>query len=93
MFQPPATPAAKSRVSKVSYTVKKGDTLESIAQRYKVSVDDLRRWNTIGRLSAGQKLSIQVTTTATASSKKTTARKSPAKNGKRVSVSMKPPAR
>jgi len=41
------------------HTVKAGETLATIAGRYRVSIDDLRRWNRIGRLSAGQKLSVQ----------------------------------
>jgi LysM repeat protein len=41
--------------------VKQGETLPVIAQRYRVSVDDLRRWNQIGRLAAGQKLTVMVT--------------------------------
>jgi len=57
VFRPPQMP--EPRMQKVLYTVKKGDTLPSIAQRYRVSVDDIRRWNTIGRLAAGQKLAIQ----------------------------------
>jgi len=40
--------------------VQRGDTLPRIAQRYKVSTDDLRTWNQIGRLAAGQHLVIQV---------------------------------
>jgi hypothetical protein len=43
----------------LTHTVKHGETLPGIAQRYRVSVEDLRRWNRIGRLSAGQKLTIQ----------------------------------
>jgi len=42
-----------------THTVKLGETLPSIAQRYRVSIDDLRSWNKIGRLSVGQKLTIQ----------------------------------
>jgi LysM repeat protein len=42
-------------------TVKQGETLPVIAKRYRVSVDDLRRWNQIGRLAAGQKLTVLVT--------------------------------
>ena len=42
-----------------SYTVERGDTLPRIASRYRVSVGDLRRWNKIGRLTVGQKLTIQ----------------------------------
>jgi membrane-bound lytic murein transglycosylase D len=57
VFRPP--PAPEPRTRRVVYTVKKGDTLPAIAQRYRVSSDDLRRWNQIGRLAAGQKLVIQ----------------------------------
>jgi len=63
IFQPPITPAieARSRTPTiVRHVVKRGDTLPSIAQQYKVSVDDLRRWNSVGRLAAGQQLVIQV---------------------------------
>jgi len=57
VFQPPAVPEPRTR--KVVHTVKKGDTLPVIAQHYRVSTEDLRRWNQIGRLAAGQKLVIQ----------------------------------
>jgi membrane-bound lytic murein transglycosylase D len=57
VFQPPPVPEARAR--KVVHTVKKGDTLPAIAQRYRVSTEDLRRWNQIGRLTAGQKIVIQ----------------------------------
>ena len=60
MFQPPAAPEVRSATRKLSYTVKRGDTLPAIAQRYKVSTDDLRKWNQIGRLTVGQRLVIQV---------------------------------
>ncbi len=60
MFRPPASPEARTAVRKVSYTVQRGDTLPRIAQRYKVSTDDLRTWNQIGRLAAGQHLVIEV---------------------------------
>ena len=56
VFQPPAAP--EPRLRKVVHTVRKGDTLLAIARRYRVSTDDLRRWNPIGRLAAGQKLVI-----------------------------------
>jgi membrane-bound lytic murein transglycosylase D len=55
VFQPPPEP----RMRKLTHTVKKGDTLPTVAQRYRVSIDDLRRWNQIGRLAVGQKLVIQ----------------------------------
>jgi len=56
MYAPPIAVAGPRRFS---HTVKAGETLPGIARRYRVSVDDLRRWNKIGRLSAGQKLTIQ----------------------------------
>ena len=49
------------------HTVKTGETLPGIAARYKVAVDDLRRWNKdkVGRLASGQKLVIQTKGTPT----------------------------
>jgi len=77
MFQPPSTPETRMAVRKVGYTVQRGDTLPKIAQRYKVSVDDLRRWNDIGRLAAGQRLVIQVQQAAPAKSAKPAKKKYP----------------
>jgi membrane-bound lytic murein transglycosylase D len=54
-----APPLAVSGPRRFTHTVKAGETLPGIAGRYRVSVEDLRRWNKIGRLSAGQKLTIQ----------------------------------
>jgi membrane-bound lytic murein transglycosylase D len=70
MFQPPPAREGSMAVRKLSYTVKRGDTLPSIAQRYKVSAEDLRRWNQIGRLTAGQRLVIQVPQASPAKSAK-----------------------
>jgi membrane-bound lytic murein transglycosylase D len=59
--------AAPERVastdSKVSYRVRRGDTLSTIARRFEVSVRDLQAWNNMGRstaLRAGQFLTIHV---------------------------------
>jgi membrane-bound lytic murein transglycosylase D len=82
MFRPPALPEARTAIRKVSYTVQRGDTLPRIAQRYKVSTDDLRTWNQIGRLATGQHLEIQVRQTGPVKSAKS------AKN-KRVSKAKK----
>jgi membrane-bound lytic murein transglycosylase D len=60
MYQPPPAREMRMGVRKLSYTVKHGDTLTTIAQRYKVSTDDLRKWNQIGRLVVGQRVVIQV---------------------------------
>lgn len=51
----------KSKPKKMTYTVRRGDSLFSIAVRYKVTVTQLKKWNNIqkGRdLQAGQKLVI-----------------------------------
>jgi membrane-bound lytic murein transglycosylase D len=55
-----APPIPVSGPRKFVHTVKVGETLASIAARYRVSQDDLRRWNKIGRVTAGQKLTVQV---------------------------------
>jgi membrane-bound lytic murein transglycosylase D len=59
-----APPIPVSGPRSFSHTVKLGETLPGIAQRYRVSVEDLRRWNRIGRLAAGQKLSVQTGSSA-----------------------------
>ena len=61
-----APPIAVSGPRIFSHTVKVGETLPGIAGRYRVSVADLRRWNKIGRLTAGQKLTIQTKATGKA---------------------------
>jgi len=66
MYAPPI-PVAGPR--KFVHTVKPGETLPAIASRYRVSVEDLRRWNKIGRLAAGQKLTIHTKATPARSSK------------------------
>ena len=60
MYQPPPAREVRMSLRKISYTVKRGDTLPAIAQQFKVSADDLRKWNKIGRLTAGQRLVIEV---------------------------------
>ena len=56
---------SRTETRKVVHTVQRGETLPAIAAKYKVSVDDLRRWNTIGRLFAGQKVTIEQEVAAT----------------------------
>ena len=63
LFQPPPTPPIRARPKaprQLVHVIEKGDTLATIAQHYRVSVDDLRRWNKIGRLAAGQRLQIKI---------------------------------
>lgn len=57
MYAPP-TPVVAAGM--LVHTVRRGETLYSIARHYQVTPDDLRRWNPMGRiLQAGQKLRIQ----------------------------------
>ncbi len=63
-FQHPLQKTAKRRIS---YTVRSGDSLASISQRFKISLSDLQRWNKNklrGKyLKPGQRLKIYVNTT------------------------------
>ena len=57
MYAPPIPQYGKARAVHV---VKKGDTLGSIAKRYRVSVASLKAWNQVGRvLQVGQKIYIR----------------------------------
>lgn len=60
MYRPPPASAPRATLRKINYTVRRGDTLLAIARRYRVSAEDLRRWNHVGRLRAGQRLAIEV---------------------------------
>jgi len=90
-FTPPVAEApapsrneTRAQATKV-HVVKKGETLFSIARQYDVSVDDLKRWNTLGRaMAVGTKLT--VTSPAAASAGKNVAAAN-ASNG-RVSATL-----
>ena len=56
MYAPPIPVTTR----KVFHTVKKGETLNSIAKRYKVSVEDLKRWNGVSNAVAGKTLAVEV---------------------------------
>jgi membrane-bound lytic murein transglycosylase D len=56
MYAPPIPVTTR----RVFHTVKKGETLASIAGRYKVSVEDLKRWNGVSQASAGKTLALEV---------------------------------
>jgi len=51
----------QGNVKKVRYTVRRGDTLESIARKFDVERDDLQRWNKItgSHIVPGNKLTVQ----------------------------------
>jgi membrane-bound lytic murein transglycosylase D len=57
MYGPPIPQHGPARAVHV---VKRGDTLSSIAKRYRVSVASLKSWNQLGRhLQIGQKVYIR----------------------------------
>jgi membrane-bound lytic murein transglycosylase D len=60
-------PGPADRLQSVTYTVRSGDSLYVIAQRFNVAVADLRRWNNIAEgsyLQPGQRLRVRVDVTA-----------------------------
>jgi membrane-bound lytic murein transglycosylase D len=62
----PSVPATDARVRKVNYTVRKGDSLARIAQKFRVSVSQLADWNRLDVdkfLRPGQKLVMYVDVT------------------------------
>lgn len=62
---PVVTPIKENKV--ISHTVRRGETLNSIATQYGVTVDDIMNWNKMSstRLNAGQRLKIGGTTGTT----------------------------
>jgi len=72
------------------YRVNRGDTLSTIAARYAVSQQDLRRWNNLGQksLRAGQQLRI----TSDLAPNAATARRATGGKSKAVPVKVKAPA-
>jgi membrane-bound lytic murein transglycosylase D len=57
----PVPPAAAPSAHTVMYTARRGDTLVSIADRFGVSLDQLRRWNKLPpgtRVNGGQRLHV-----------------------------------
>jgi membrane-bound lytic murein transglycosylase D len=61
MYAPPIPVSTK----KIFHTVKPGETLTSIATHYRVSVEDLKRWNGISQATAGRKIALEVRATPT----------------------------
>lgn len=55
-----AQPVVKRKSRQQTYTVKKGDNLGDIADRYEVDIDDLKRWNQLNltTIQPGQELII-----------------------------------
>ena len=59
MYAPPIPVTTR----RVFHTVKKGETLTSIANRYRVSVEDIKRWNGVSNAVAGKTLALEVRST------------------------------
>ncbi len=56
MYAPPIPVS----VRKIFHSIRTGETLASIARRYGVSVEDIRRWNPLSRFSAGRSIVLEV---------------------------------
>ena len=54
--------STQSRSKKIYYTVKRGDSLSEIAEKYRTSVKNIKKWNGLrnDRILVGQKLKIWV---------------------------------
>jgi membrane-bound lytic murein transglycosylase D len=58
--------AAANRVREITYVVRRGDSLSSIARRFRVTVDELVKWNSGAGgkyLQPGQRLKMRVDVT------------------------------
>jgi membrane-bound lytic murein transglycosylase D len=56
MYAPPIP----VRTRRIFHTVRVGETFASVARKYAVAIEDLKRWNRIARLTAGQRLAIEI---------------------------------
>jgi membrane-bound lytic murein transglycosylase D len=51
-------------VRRIFHTVRQRETLAAIASKYRVSVEDLKRWNGVTQAVAGRKLMLEVRATS-----------------------------
>ncbi len=56
MYAPPIPVAMK----RIFHTVKRGETAASVARRYGIAAEDLKRWNPGARFTAGTKVAVEV---------------------------------
>ncbi len=59
MYAPPVPVTTR----KIFHTVKRGETLASIAAKHKVAVEDLKRWNGVSQAVPGRTLAVEVRAT------------------------------
>ena len=77
----------KTYRKKLTYRVRKGDSLWKIARRYKVKVADIQRWNGLGRRTAlkpGQRLKLYAKTKRKSPKKRTWMAKQTSRGSKKV---------
>ena len=60
MYAPPIPVTTR----RLFHSVKPGETLTSIANKYRVSAEDLKRWNGVSTATAGRKLAVEVRSAA-----------------------------
>ena len=54
----------RQNIQALRYTVRKGDSLSRIADRFNVRISDIKRWNRIGKyLQPGQKIKLYIDVT------------------------------
>ena len=60
--RPPTTTPQQPAAAPATHVVKPGDTLYSLAKKFKVQVADLKRWNRLqgNTLKAGQRLEVEL---------------------------------
>ena len=59
-----ASTSPQQRMHALRYTVRKGDSLYRIADKFNVRVSDIKKWNKVGKyLQPGQKLKLMVDVT------------------------------
>ena len=56
MYAPPIPIVTR----RIYHTVKQGETMSSIAQRYGVALEDMKRWNSGARFAPGVKVAVEV---------------------------------
>jgi len=69
MYAPPIVKALPRKRGAQVHIVKAGETEYGIAKRYRVDIDDLKRWNRITTLQTGQRLVIKTSARAPAKGK------------------------